>query len=204
MSAPTRGSKPVLSTETGYTTALHTKAGHRPATEAVSAVYYPRLLLEGMLRGMNHTFAFQLLEPTRDASNTDYIDHLGIVRPDYTPKPAFYAMRNLMTLTSDPGAAFTPGRLSYSVSNAPSDLKQLVFQKRDGSFMVFLWRDVSIWDPYALKSKPVARTTVNLNLDRSSTVSTFRPTTSASAESAATGTSVPVSLGGEVVALQIR
>lgn len=203
-SAPTRGSKPVVSTETGYTTALNTKAGHKPATEAVSAVYYPRLLLEGMLRGMNHTFAFQLLEPTKDVSNSDYINHLGIVRSDFTPKPAFYAMRNLMQLTSDPGAAFAPGRLSYSMTNAPSDLRQLVFQKRDGSFMVFLWRDVSIWDPYRLTAKPVSKATVTLNLAKSSTVSTFRPTTSATAQSTVTGTSVPVSLGGEVVALSIR
>jgi hypothetical protein len=203
-SAPSRRGKPVVSSETGYTTALNTTAGHRPASDAVSSIYYPRLLLEGMLRNMNHTFAFQLLEPKSDPSNTDYIDHLGLVRPDFTPKPAFWAMSNLMQLVSDPGPAFTPGRLAYSVSNAPSDLRQLLFQKRDGTFTLFLWRDVSIWDPYAVKPLAVSQAKFTVNLGTSSSVSTVRPTTAASPQARMTGSTVPVSLGGEVVALQIH
>ena len=199
-----RQAKPAVSTETGYHNALNCGCGHRPASEAASAVYYPRMVLEDMRRGLSNTFGFQLIEPTPDPGNKSYIPNLGLIRYDWSRRPAFYAMRNLLTVMNDPGAGFTTGSLTYGVTGGGSDLRQSLFQKRDGTFVLFLWRDVSVWNTKTLQPISVAKSNVTVNLGKSSTVGVIRPTTSATPQQTVTGSSVPVSLGGEVVALTIK
>jgi hypothetical protein len=197
-------SKPAVSTETGYHNAVNCGCGHRPASEATSAVYYPRMVLEDMRRGLSNTFGFQLIESVPDPEKDSYIPNLGLVRYDWSRKPAFYAMRNLLTLMNDPGAGFTTGSLAYGVTGGGSDLRQMLFQKRDGTFVLFLWRDVSVWNTKTLQPISVPKSNVTVDLGKTSTVGVIRPTTSAAPAQTVTGTSVPVSLGGEVVALTIK
>jgi hypothetical protein len=199
-----RQAKPVASTETGYHNAVRCNCGHRPSSEATAAVYYPRMVLEGMRRGLTHTFGFQLIEAVPDPEKDSYIPNLGLIRYDWSRKPAFYAMRNMLTLMSDPGAGFTTGSLAYGVTGGGSDLRQMLFQKRDGTYILFLWRDVSVWNTKTLQPVSVAKSNLRVDLGKSSTVGVIRPTTSVSPQQTVTGSSVPVSLGGEVVALTIK
>lgn len=199
-----RQGKPVASTETGYHNALRCGCGHRPSSEATAAVYYPRMVLEGMRRGLTHTFGFQLIEAVPDPEEDSYIPNLGLVRYDWSRKPAFYAMRNMLTLMSDPGAAFATDSLAYGVRGGGSDLRQMLFQKRDGTFVLFLWRDVSVWNTRTLQPISVPKANLTVDLGKPSTVGVVRPTTSAAPQQTVTGTSVPVAVGGEVVALTIR
>ena len=73
--------------------------------------------------------------------------NFGLLRNDFSEKPAFTAMKRLIALLGDPGPSFAPGSLSYSLQGAPSSARQLLLQKRDGSFYLVLSRNqVSAWD----------------------------------------------------------
>ncbi|MDQ4145698.1 MAG: fibronectin type III domain-containing protein [Actinomycetota bacterium] len=140
------GSKPVYATETGYHNALATTDGHRPISEQAAARYIPRLYLDYFRRGIPRTFLYEMVDEFTDSSRTNIQAHFGLLRYDLTRKPAFSAMANFIKLLSDPGAPFAPGSLSYRAMNAPASVRQLLFQKRDGSFYLVLWNDVSVWD----------------------------------------------------------
>ena len=207
LSKANRGNKPVAVSETGYHNYLQDTSTHLPASEAVAGAYYPRLVLENYKRGVRNVFSYQLLDnrPGQTGVVDNRESHFGLVRNDWSHKPAYDAMANFMSLVSDPGAGgFKAAPLSYAVTNAPSDLRQVLVGKRDGSHILFLWRDVSIWDPKARKNTPVASRTVNLNLGQRANLQMMRPSASALPFSASAGTSLQVPLGGEVVAITIR
>jgi hypothetical protein len=140
----TSGAKPVQATETGYHNALSTTDAHKPASERAAGIYLPRTYLEHFRRGVKRTFAYELLD--EGTSSSDIEEAFGLLRSDYSDKPSMVALRNLIALLQDPGPAFEPGSLKYSLVNAPSDVRQVLLQKRDGSFWLALWREVSVWD----------------------------------------------------------
>jgi len=201
-----RGSKPLIATETGYHNYMQNTSTHLPASESVAGVYYPRLVLEYWKRGMSNVFSYQLLDnrPGMTGIVQDRESYFGLIRNDWSRKPAYTAMANFQSLINDPGGSFSPAPLSYSVTGGGSDLKQVLVAKRDGSHVLFLWRDVAIWDPKAERNLSVTNANLTLNLGKSASVSTIRPSTSRNPSSTVTGTSAKVSVGGEVVALTIR
>jgi hypothetical protein len=142
------GQKPIQATESGYHNAVNTQAtGHPPASEQVAAVYMPRLYLDYFRRGIARTFAYELIDEWPDPSHTNPEGDFGLLRNDLSEKPAFTAVRRLISLLSDRGPGFTSGTLDYSVEGAPRTLRRVLLQKRDGSFFLALWNAVSIWDP---------------------------------------------------------
>jgi hypothetical protein len=66
---------------------------------------------------------------------------------DGRPKPAYGALKNLLTLLADRGAPFEPGSLSYSLSGTTSTIRHSLFEKRDGRFYLVLWNDLPVYDP---------------------------------------------------------
>jgi hypothetical protein len=158
----TSGAKPVQATETGYHNALSTTDEHEPASERAAGIYLPRTYLEYFRRGVKRTFAYELLD--EGTSSSDIEEAFGLLHNDYSDKPAMVALRNLIALLEDPGPAFTPGSLGYSLDHAPSDVRQVLLQKRDGSFWLALWREVSVWDEIDRKDLYPGRASVTLNL----------------------------------------
>jgi hypothetical protein len=65
---------------------------------------------------------------------------------------------------ADTGGQFSTSPLSYSV-NSGTNLRQLTFQKSDGSYYIALWNPVSVWsggpDGHELYPAP-AKATLNL------------------------------------------
>jgi hypothetical protein len=198
------GDKPMMYTEAGYHNAMNNSDTHLPTPEGVAGVYMPRLLLEHYLRGTKRLYTYELLDQRPDPHKEDREANFGLVRNDLSPKPAYTALQNLLKLTADPGAAFKPGALSYTVEGAPTDLRQVLLQKRDGRFYLLLWRDVSIYDRIAEKTLPVANDALTVRLATPATVTSYRPSTSAAPVATRSGvTEVPLSLGGDVTALEI-
>ena len=136
----------VVVTETGYHNALGdgTAAGGyigQPGVpEAVEARYLPRLFLEHLHRGVSRTFVYELLDLFPNPAGNHQEHHFGLLRNDLTEKPAYHALQNLLALFADPGPAFEPGPLAVAVEGGPADLRSLLFQKRDGTFLLALWR----------------------------------------------------------------
>ncbi len=73
-------------------------------------------------------------------------DHFGLLRSDYSEKPAFVAIKNLIRIVGyGSPMRITPLQMSLSGDTA-GDLQHLVLQKANGSYIVALWRTASIWD----------------------------------------------------------
>ncbi len=197
------GRKPVMFTEAGYHNALNDSSGHRPTSEGATAVYGPKLLAEHFSRGVSRVYLYDMVDDQLNASLNNHEDHLGLLHNDLSEKPVFGALRNLLRLTSDPGAGFTPGSLKYSLVGAPADLRHILLQKRDGKFLLLLWRDVTIWDQVREVSVPVTAATMGVHLARSSPVSVFRPSSSAAAQASLQTSAPSVKVGGDLVVMQI-
>ena len=134
--------KPVWATEGGY----QTSAALDYVSEAAEAKYLPRMWATFFQSGVFRTYKYEFVN--QGTTTTDDQMHYGLLRNDRTEKPAFGATKNLISALSDARFDGTkwrsmlaaPGSLDYSISGAPSDLKQLLLQKSDGTFYLLLWR----------------------------------------------------------------
>jgi hypothetical protein len=145
--------KPIMATETGYTTAVAwNPAGpgeNRPVPGDVMATYMPRLFFEYFSRHIARTYSYELLDQRPDPEHDDRESNFGLLRNDLSKKPAFDALANTIRLLEDPGPAFTPGSLDYTLSGETANLHRVLLEKRDGTFYLALWRITSVWDPIA-------------------------------------------------------
>lgn len=167
------GDRPIIVTETGYHNAIHDRVTtHKAVTEQVSAKYIPRTYLEFFNRGIKRTFIYELMDqrPAPDQEN-----NFGIIRADGTPKPAFYAVRNLIRILNDQPSSSAPGSLSYYFSGNVKDLRHTLLQKRNGDFYLVMWLNTESTD--AIKTQQVS---VNL-LTPTKAAATFLPNRSSSA-----------------------
>jgi len=149
--------KPVVSTEAGYHNALQqTNRDHPAVPEDVAATYLPRMFLENFRRGVARTYAYELLDERPGLAAVDMEQSFGLVRADYTPKPAFTALRNLLTVLKDPGTPVGSHTVALDVRSPASDVQRMLLRKRDGQLLVVLWRTGSLWDQTTLTRKTVA------------------------------------------------
>lgn len=134
-------SRPLWTTETGYS-----KYPRNELTPVVSdtmhAKYIGRALLDMFDRGIQRYIWYELLDRGEATSPNLRDAHYGLVREDGSVKPAFTALKNLITLLSDYGPSFTPTTL-YADISAPSALHVTAFQKRNGEYWVALRNEVN-------------------------------------------------------------
>ncbi len=140
------GSKPITSTETGYQTAVNSDGEHPPVSEAAEATYLPRLYLDYFANGVTRTFDYELVDEHRDPGLEVPESGFGLLHYDFTPKPAFTTLRNLIKILEDPGVSFSPRELSYTITGDKADLREVMLEKRDGHYYLALWRAGSVWD----------------------------------------------------------
>ncbi len=203
------GSKPAVVTEMGYHNALKTSSTHPPTSEAAVGIYTPRLFLEYFNRRVPRVYQYELYDSMVDRTSSGLANHeahFGLIARDGRRKPAYHALRNLLALADDPGPAFTPGRLSYSLTRPGTlAISQTVLQRRDGRFVLLLWRNASVWDFKNRASLPVS--TVNVTIGLASAVreaKVYRPSLGALPRATHTATSsVTVPLGADVTAVAL-
>jgi hypothetical protein len=130
------GGKPLVTTETGYQT--DTSADAVP--ERIAGRYMPPLLLEQYRAGIVRTFVYELLDWPGSGG-------WGLLKADGSPKPAFTAVKGLLTLLADPGPELRTAELRYSVQGGGSELRHMAFQKRNGTYFLALWLSIPSWDP---------------------------------------------------------
>lgn len=137
--------KPMMATETGYST--YTDG----VTRKVAGKYVPRLYLEYFRLGIKRACVYEFVDewnrpPDREAN-------FGMLANDLSPKPSYNAVRSLIALLADPGPAFTPEALDYDLVVRPVSgydrikyVHHLLLQKRDGTFYLVLWHEISNMD----------------------------------------------------------
>ena len=153
---PPFGSKPMVATETGY----HTSTANRSVSEKVHGKYMPRLFLEYFRKGIPRTCSYDFVNDWNNPNNSEA--NYGLLRNDFSPKPAYTALKNLISLLKDPGTNFTPGSLDYALTVNPLQgyertqyVHQLLLQKRDGSFYLVLWHEISNADISSSPSREI-------------------------------------------------
>lgn len=196
-------SKPLVTTETGYHNAMNTTNGHHPVPEDVAGTYYPRLLLEHYLHGDKRTYSYELIDEFDDSGLTNPEANFGLLHRDWTPKPAYTAMKNLLGLLSDPGPSFTPDSLLLRADGWPSDGRYLLTEKRDGEFVLLMWRDASVYDPVLQQRTPVTPANVTLQLSKNYQLGVYQPSSSSAPVSQTRGSSLPLQIGPDVTAVTI-
>lgn len=199
------GDRGTYVTESGYHNALNTDSGHRPTSEQATATYLPRMYLEYFRRGIPRTFAYELIDEWADPAKTNLESNFGLLRNDYSEKPSFQALSNLIAVLEDSGPAFSTSPLDYSIAGAPPDLRQLVLEKRDGSHYLVLWRATRVWDPVARRAVMPDTRNVSVTLPGASNATdVIAPVTSRHATtSVPTGQTVPLALKADPIILRV-
>ncbi len=200
--------KPLVTTETGYHNALNALPNvHRPVSERAAALYHPRLLLEHVQRGHLRTYAYELIDSVPEPFNArvNPESHFGLLRRDWSPKPAYTAMKTLLGLLDDPGPAFTPKPLELArvAKGWPGDGRWMVTQKRDGTYVLLGYRDVDVWDTTANRDLPLEPSRVTLDFTRDYGITVHRVSEGAEPVSSSVGSSVEFDLDGGVTAITL-
>ena len=141
--APTSGAKPVIATGAGFHVAPEFDNTDQPAAdEGSAAIYTVRTVLEHFADGLGRTYLYELVdEPFGVRSSKSYY---GLLRGDFSPRPSFTALKNLLTMVGSGAPATFP--LRYAVTGDTRDLRQLLLQQADGTYLLALWRTASVWD----------------------------------------------------------
>jgi hypothetical protein len=137
--------KPVITTETGYCNDPTTTEG---IPEDVAGRYLPRIFLEQWLGGIERTYIYELV----DVGNTVASNGYGLMHTDFSPKPAYKAMKDLLVLLTDEGPAFKPGGLGMKLSGETANVQRLLLQKWNGRFYLAIWVELPSHDVNSKKA----------------------------------------------------
>lgn len=154
--------KPIAATETGYQNAIANQKSKPAISEQASGKYLPRLLLEYFNRNIQRTFLYELIDEKK-GKNPEH--NFGLLRHDGTPKPAFFAIKRLIRLLSDPGPIFSLGSLHYQLSGELKNIHHILLQKRNGTFYLILWQEVKSWNNHSRKDIIIADRSVNVTFN---------------------------------------
>lgn len=143
-SAFVTGAEPVWATEAGFHDAMNATTGQAPVPEDVAAVYTLRTLLEHYDDGIARTYLYELIDEKPDPALRDPEQHFGLLRNDFSEKPAFVALRNLLALMgpSRPPDELTP--LDLHLQGDP--VRTLLLERADGVHVLILWSEDSLWN----------------------------------------------------------
>jgi hypothetical protein len=203
------GDKPVVATEAGYHNAIRQGNWDHPGVpEAVAGAYIPRLFLEYFRRGVARTYTYELVDEWPGQAAVNQEASFGLVRSDFSRKPAFIALRNLLSILGDPGATANgpPVEVPLDIDTAAPDLDRLVLRKRDGRVDVVLWRTASVWNTAARRDVAVNRLPTRVRFGGPvERVGSFRPLDAADGQPVGRGTdgSYAVDVGADPVVLEM-
>jgi hypothetical protein len=194
------GSAPLMSTESGYI-ADPTMANGLP--EDVAGRYTVRLLLEQFRHGIQRTYLYELID--MEVPDRGIRDHDGLLRADFTPRPAFTAVSALMKLLQETSvtvvseadaAAQDVVPVTWKMEGGDAFLHHLALRKSNGDTVLMIWQEVSGYDLDAKKVLPVTPEAVVVHVEGSAVPSVLH--------FAGNGALKPVSAGrGRLIHLMI-
>ena len=196
------GSKPVVATEAGFhTSPAATNVDQPAADEPTAAVYTLRTVLEHFADGIDRTYLYELID--QRVNLLDSQSNYGLLHTDFTPKPAFTQLKNLLAMIgSSAPAQVTP--VGFSIAGDTSDARTLVLQQDDGRYALVVWRTASVWDRDAKRRLTVAPRRYVVTVPSATAVSTGNPATGTSFTPAALSAgSVTVDVGADPLVLQL-
>lgn len=167
-------------------------------TETAAAKYMPRGLLDAFGEGVEKISIYSLID---DVNRSKY--H-GLADRTLTPRLTFNAVKNLMALFRDAGSMTSAGSLDFSLSGLTSSIKQQLFQKSDGAFLLTMYQDVDSYDRANKRDTIVEPVLVGLSLAQAASIQLFTPTMGSGATKSVTNaTALTIPVGDHVTVVKI-
>jgi hypothetical protein len=157
--------KPVITTETGYQADPALSQG---IPEEIAGKYVPRVYLEQWRRNIQRTYLYELVDMPTGFPAGD--SKFGLLRADFSAKPAYTALTNLIHLLSDPGPSYVGQDFTFALTGDVSDVDHVLLQKRDGTFYLALWVEEPSYDVNSKKALPVSTHHVLVQSDQGASV----------------------------------
>ncbi|WP_158672200.1 RHS repeat protein [Bradyrhizobium guangdongense] len=156
--------KPVVITETGYTTQANTQ--YLGVNETVQAKSILNTLVDAYKAGVGATYLYELFDRDSSAANTNPEANYGLFNSDGTPKLAATAIHNLTTILADDGkGGLQPtDPLNYTLSNMPASGHSMVLGKSNGAYELVVWAEPKLWNDATDTEVSNAAQTVTVNL----------------------------------------
>lgn len=205
------GSKPIIMTECGYHNYVAYPANHIGAPEELAAIYLLHLYFEYFNQGIECSYVYELLNEEIIGSGEDrpIERNFGIVRADGSPKPAFSALKNLITLISD-NQQTTPSPLDFELKAGTelgkNFLRYSLLQKSNGSWWIAVYRTNEIYNAQLnVITHPVTeKMTLNLE-DKASEINLYVPNKSIEKQKTFNNqSSIEFDLISELVLIEIK
>lgn len=138
-SKATSGTKPFMVTETGWHNASAVDPNYwEQATDPnVMAKNLTRTFFYFWNMGSVRTFIYELID--EGTSTIDPQMRFGLLNYDGSVKPAFTAMKNMITVLDDPNTCVAPGKLDFQLSGNTQFVRSSLLQKSNGKFYLALW-----------------------------------------------------------------
>src|SRR4051794_21257610 len=156
--------KPVVITETGYTTQANTQ--YLGVDQTVQAKSILNTLVDAYKGGVSATYLYEMFDRDSSASNTNPEAKYGLFNSDGTPKLAATALHNLTTILADDGKGGQQATdsLNYTLSNMPALGNSMLLGKSNGAYELVVWAEPKLWDDATDSeiSNPTQTVTVNL------------------------------------------
>jgi hypothetical protein len=178
--------KRLVATESGYHNCL---SSHRVApggqpgiSETAGGKYFPRHFAEYWNAGIVRTFTYELVDESINPDDPEA--NFGLLHHDASPKPAFIAVSNLISLLSEshwdaktlrrvrPAA---PDRAFPLAIEGPPSIHHTVLSRADGSIDLLLWQEVSSFDLSTRKDLSPAPEQVIVHLTKPVPATLYRP-----------------------------
>jgi hypothetical protein len=168
------GDRPLYATEAGFHNALRATGGQPPVGEGVAASYLLRTYLEHFAAGIRRTFAYELIDEKPNPGRTDPEQHFGLLRNDFSEKPAFTALRGMLRVIGRP-AAVAPAPLDLGFEGSTAGVRRMLLHKGGGRYTLALWQSASEWDTQLRRWTPVPARELTVTLPAEAQLALARP-----------------------------
>jgi len=203
-------------TEMGYhNITKYQGADQTGVSPRASGIYLPEAYCQAINMGCRRAYAYELIDEHPDPGLTNTQQHYGILNNDGSPKPAYTALKNLISLMKEPRQRrYTPDSLTVTFTGAPSTMEYLLLQKSNGMHYLLLWNDVSVYQPStdssAGKDLYPSKVPVTLNFANNHTFTVYAPNDSSGVNLTTAYTlstksnSIKINLPAQLLILKIR
>jgi len=140
------GDHATMATESGFHNAMRASSGQAPVPEDVAAIYTLRTLLEHFEAGIQRTYLYELIDEKPNPAADDPEQHFGLLRNDFSLKPAAVALQNLLTVIGRPGPSDQSRSVDLTLAGDTSGVRQLLLQDGPAHYRLLLWQSGSLWD----------------------------------------------------------
>lgn len=156
--------KPVVITETGYTTQADTQ--YVGVDETVQAKSILNTLVDAYKAGVSSTYLYELFDRNSSTGDSNPENKYGLFHSDGTPKLAATAIHNLTSILADDGTGGDQptAALNYTLSNMPDSGSSMVLGKSNGAYELVVWAEPKLWNDAndSELSNPTQTVTVDL------------------------------------------